>query len=59
MCKNESCTLKDNCYRATVEPSEFRQSFSSFKQVKGKCDYYWPNENTSQMKLYANKYKTI
>lgn len=30
LCKNESCPLKDNCYRYTATPNEHRQSYSVF-----------------------------
>ena len=32
-CSNESCPLKESCYRWTSKPSEFQQSYAKF-------DYY-------------------
>ena len=30
LCKNESCPLKDNCYRYTATPGEY-QSYAEFE----------------------------
>ena len=45
MCKNTNCKSKDKCYRFTVKPSEFRQSYAGFKPNKGedKCDNFISN----------------
>lgn len=41
-CKNETCSLKETCYRFQVPANTFRQSYGSFEQDKeGKCEYYW------------------
>lgn len=44
-CKNEECPSKNECYRYTVEPSDY-QSYASFNPEKGedKCGYYWDNK---------------
>lgn len=41
MCTGNGCTLKENCYRYTAKPSEFRQSYFSTPPFKdGECDYH-------------------
>jgi len=42
MCINDTCPVKDKCYRYTAEPA-FMQTYSSFV-FKEKCDYFWDNE---------------
>ena len=46
-CNNKSCPSKDSCYRYTVEPSPMWQSYSNFEYIKekGKCNFYWENED--------------
>jgi hypothetical protein len=43
MCEGVLCPHKENCYRFTATPSEFRQSYflNVPIQENGKCDYYW------------------
>lgn len=44
-CTNEYCTLKETCYRYTVEAGEFMQAYGAFVQDKDdKCDAYWEVE---------------
>lgn len=48
MCKGEGCTLKENCYRFTATPSEYRQAFFISSPCKQKltgqsCEHYWDN----------------
>lgn len=43
MCRNETCPIKNTCYRYTATPNKY-QSFSSFKYENGKCDYWWDNK---------------
>ena len=49
MCDNSQCPLAKKCYRSTqsgTKPSEFRQSFSSFKyDAESGCGYYWERSN--------------
>jgi hypothetical protein len=53
MCKNDTCPLKNTCYRFKATPSEFYQSYGLFEYdlEKGKvnvedgCNYYWKIEN--------------
>lgn len=33
LCTNETCPLKDNCYRYTAIPDEYRQSYCKFAPV--------------------------
>ena len=40
MCTDKECTLKETCYRFKATPG-YWQSYADFKQVNGKCDYYW------------------
>lgn len=43
MCKNEKCTLKENCFRYKAIPRKVAQSYTDFKQNEdGTCDYYKP-----------------
>jgi len=35
MCLNETCLIKDRCYRYTATPNSHRQSYSNFEPVKG------------------------
>lgn len=45
MCKDETCTLKETCYRFKAFPNPYRQSYSNFKQNEDKtCDYYWEDK---------------
>jgi len=41
MCKSESCTLKDSCYRYKATPNPYAQSYGDFSQDENKkCDDY-------------------
>jgi len=41
-CRDETCTLKETCWRFQAEDNPFRQSYGNYKQDKdGNCDYYW------------------
>lgn len=44
-CENESCPLKENCYRYTATPSEYRQSYANFQidDESGECSGFWDN----------------
>lgn len=54
MCRNEECPLKLKCYRYTAIPSEFMQSYTSFKPIivdkSVKCSAFWSNKNMKQPK---------
>ena len=43
MCDNETCPIKETCYRYTATPNEFRQAYGDFQYDKDtkSCDYYW------------------
>ena len=43
-CENKKCTLKQECFRFTCKPNEFRQSYDNFKQVNGDCEYFIKDE---------------
>ena len=53
MCLNNTCPLKDSCYRFTAKASE-RQSYSNFQyeiteneegtEKLVKCKFYWDNK---------------
>lgn len=41
MCCNDSCTIKNSCYRYIANPSTFRQSYTSFSQNEdNSCDHF-------------------
>lgn len=44
MCRGGDYPLKENCYRFTATPNEWRQSYFSTPPWKGEknCDYYIP-----------------
>lgn len=49
MCSGRGCEKKDECYRHTAKPNEFRQSYFTnppMEEVKGVqvCDYFWDNK---------------
>jgi hypothetical protein len=41
-CANEDCPQKENCFRYTVEASDY-QTYSEFKQENGECEYFSRN----------------
>lgn len=45
MCEGTGCIIKDNCYRYTAEPSEFRQAYFAEPPVDkdGNCNHFWGN----------------
>jgi SET domain-containing protein len=45
MCDNKKCTLKEQCYRFTAFPNEYRQTYATFKQINGDCEHFWNNEH--------------
>ena len=55
-CEGRECPLKENCYRFTATPSEFRQSYFEDPPYKVfeedgnevSCDYYWPLEEVDE-----------
>lgn len=58
MCWGRECPLKQNCYRYTAKPSEFRQSY--FKEIPwdGKtCNYQWKDQSTSLVNRTKNLHK--
>lgn len=54
MCLNNTCTIKQDCLRNTAKPNEFRQSYSSFKEVDGDCEYFMSNKGWSITKKGYN-----
>ena len=42
-CKNETCPIKESCYRYTSKPS-FMQSYGNFTYDNG-CNYYYKITN--------------
>ena len=46
MCRSNTCSLKDNCYRFTATPSLFRQAYADFKynEETKNCNHYWDNK---------------
>jgi hypothetical protein len=42
MCAGIYCPIKDNCYRYTAKPNEYRQSYFLTPPYKdGKCEHFW------------------
>jgi hypothetical protein len=42
MCEGTHCPIKENCYRYTAKPNEYRQSYFVTPPYKdGKCEHYW------------------
>ena len=49
MCFGKGCPLKDNCYRFTAKPNEFRQSYLMEVPFKdGKCEEFVEDKNETQ-----------
>jgi hypothetical protein len=43
-CSNDKCTIKETCYRYTVKPDKYWQSYSKFNsELKEECKYFWKN----------------
>jgi hypothetical protein len=41
MCKNESCSIKEKCYRFMATPDPMWQSYSIFRQNSDQtCDFF-------------------
>jgi hypothetical protein len=47
MCDDKECPMKEQCYRYTAKPNEFRQAYfvNSPKKMDG-CDYFTPVEDS-------------
>ena len=47
MCSDKECSRKEECYRFTATPNEFRQAYADFKEIEnGKgCEYFILNKN--------------
>ena len=55
MCNGLGCPHKEQCYRFTAEPNEFRQSYFFNSPIKDdKCDYYWENEIKNKTNEQSN-----
>lgn len=55
-CKDETCPLKDMCYRYTVEPNELWQSYFADSPRNGnECEMFW-GEHSQQL---MNKLNSI
>lgn len=50
MCSNKECSRKEECYRFTAIPNEFRQAYADFEEIEnGKgCGYFMSNKNRGQ-----------
>jgi hypothetical protein len=45
MCNNKECSLSLKCHRFTAIPSEYRQTYASFKPNEdGECFNFWDNK---------------
>lgn len=57
MCKGETCTLKETCYRFLAKPNEYQTylinpPIETLPNGDHKCDYYWkitPKEDEDNM----------
>jgi hypothetical protein len=53
MCSNSTCPLREQCYRHTAVPNEYRQSYGTFKPVidevldEVECKYFMDNKKYS------------
>jgi len=51
MCSNDTCPLREQCYRFTAEPNPYRQSYGTFKpeidEDKVECKYFIDNKKYS------------
>jgi hypothetical protein len=46
MCKNDCCSLSEQCYRFRAIPDEFRQAFADFHpNDDGQCDFFILDKN--------------
>ena len=45
MCRGLSCSKRDDCYRYTATPTEYRQAYFAAAPLdwQGECKYFWPN----------------
>jgi hypothetical protein len=44
MCLGTDCPHKENCYRFTAKPNEYRQAYFTESPIKdGKCEMYFGN----------------
>ena len=49
MCSGEKCPLKENCYRYTAKPNEFRQAYFMEPPVsEGECEHFWRDDRESK-----------
>ena len=54
MCANHACPSRETCYRYTVKPNPYRQSYSNFapKDGEDRCYYYWRADNEEKYDHY-------
>jgi hypothetical protein len=48
MCEGKDCPLKEDCYRYTAKPNEYRQSYfvnPPYNEEKKECDHYWKTDD--------------
>ena len=44
MCQNQTCPLRDTCYRFKAKPDPYWQAYGGFKpDENGNCNYYIKN----------------
>lgn len=46
LCKDKSCTLREQCYRFTAEPSDnqYYYQYSPYDSESGDCEFYFNNK---------------
>ena len=58
LCRNTNCPLRNNCYRFTAKPDEFRQAYGSFTydyETKS-CDHYWARYEEAKAQQLADMF---
>ena len=55
MCINSDCPSHNDCYRFKAKPSEFWQSYDSYKPLEGesKCDKFVEINNKTKKNNYG------
>lgn len=50
-CRNNTCTLKEECYRFTAPYNKYGQSYfiENPKQKDGVCEEFWSNKGYAQV----------
>ena len=51
LCRNTNCPLRNNCYRFTAKPDEFRQSYTNFSYnpITQSCHHFMQDFTPQQL----------